>query len=69
MRCTCGTIYSIEEWRALPRDGIVDVELDHPSAEDEERIAPFELRTCRVCRSTISKPVPYKGGSPYPPKL
>lgn len=68
-KCTCGKIYSVEEWRALPRSGIVDVELEHPAETGEESISPFELRTCSACGSTVSKTIPYPGGSDYPPPL
>jgi hypothetical protein len=68
VRCTCGATYSVEEWRRLPRiGGIVDVEAEHPPAIGEEPIEPFEMRTCTECHSTISKNVPYEGGSAYPP--
>jgi CheY-like chemotaxis protein len=54
LRCTCGTPYTDEEWRALPRAGNVDVEGDHASVDEGLRFAAFELRTCPVCHSTLS---------------
>jgi hypothetical protein len=68
--CTCGKRYTLEEWRKLPRTGVVDIERDPaapPRAPGESPIEPFELRTCPVCRSTVSKVIPYPGGSEYPP--
>jgi hypothetical protein len=66
--CTCGHIYTIEEWRSLPRLGeVVDPEREAPSEPDETPLPAFELRTCRLCGSTISKAVPYVGGTDYPP--
>jgi hypothetical protein len=65
--CPCGAAYTLEEWRALPRVGIVDVERDLPAAPNEAPVDPFELRTCSVCGSTVGKPIPYEGGSEYPP--
>jgi hypothetical protein len=66
--CTCGKRYTVEEWRQLPRCGIVDVERDYPRRL-EKPVPPFELRTCSACGSTVSKPIPYSGGSDYPPPL
>jgi hypothetical protein len=69
MICSCGKRYTLEAWRKLPRAGIVDVERDlaTPPPPGEGSVEPFELRTCLACGSTVSKVVPYPGGSDYPP--
>jgi len=67
--CTCGTAYTLAEWRGLPRCGeIVDVEKTYPAGPGESLIPPIELRTCKHCGSTVSKRVPYQGGTDYPPR-
>ena len=68
--CTCGKRYTVKEWRQLPRCGsVVDIEQSHPASAGEDEIPPFELRTCSRCGSTVSKAVPYSGGSDYPPPM
>lgn len=66
--CSCGTRYTVEEWRALPSLGVVDIEREEPAEGEESRVLPFETRRCRVCGSHTSKTVPYQGGTDYPPK-
>jgi hypothetical protein len=69
VRCTCGVSYSVEEWRAIPRVGITDIELTCPAGPGEEVLEPFESRTCPRCGSTISTVIPYPGGTTYPPPM
>ncbi len=67
--CTCGKRYSLGEWRQLRRCGIVDVEKTNPAPPGEPVLPPVEMRTCSACGSTISKRIPYEGGSAYPPPM
>jgi hypothetical protein len=58
--------FDVEQWRALRRVGIVDIEREIPAECGEEPLAPFELRNCSACGSSVAKTVPYAGGSMYP---
>lgn len=45
--CTCGVVYTPEEWKSLPFVG-----MQHVPADDEGPEEWIELRTCSACGTT-----------------